>query len=175
MAEPTANDARPIAEISHGPSAFENFLENNQKLLIALGILIAVGTGGWIVYQGMEEGKRLEAASALSAAGGQTERFLRFEMPTEIDPPEPPPVEEDPGSDATDPDMTGAAPTGNPLLDSLNADPVDADETTPVEPAPEPEPAPGDAPDAGAAEESPSTEGSTEAPPAERPAPESGE
>ena len=68
MAEPTAPDSSPIAEISHGPSAFETFLDNNQKKLIILGILIALGMAAWVVKEGIREGNYLSAGNALSAA-----------------------------------------------------------------------------------------------------------
>ncbi len=68
MAEPTAPDSSPIAEISHGPSAFETFLDNNQKKLIILGILIALGMAAWVVKEGIREGAYLSAGHALVAA-----------------------------------------------------------------------------------------------------------
>lgn len=68
MAEPKTTHATPIAEISHGPSAFESFLDRNQKLMIILAALIAIGTGAWVVISGVEDGKRLAAGEALVAA-----------------------------------------------------------------------------------------------------------
>jgi predicted negative regulator of RcsB-dependent stress response len=68
MAEPTAPDSSPIAEISHGPSAFETFLDKNQKMLIILGILIALGMAAWVVKEGIREGAYLTAGNALVAA-----------------------------------------------------------------------------------------------------------
>ena len=68
MAEQNAPDSSPIAEISHGPSAFETFLDNNQKKLIILGILIALGMAAWVVKEGIREGNYLSAGNALSAA-----------------------------------------------------------------------------------------------------------
>lgn len=65
MAEPTSDSASPIAEISHGPSAFERFLDRNQKSMILLALVIALGAGAWVVYSGMGEGKRLTAGQAL--------------------------------------------------------------------------------------------------------------
>lgn len=72
MAEPTAPDTSPIAEISHGPSAFEEFLDKNQKLLIILGILIALGMAAWVIKDGVREGAYLSAGNALIAANDAT-------------------------------------------------------------------------------------------------------
>jgi len=303
MAEPTANEARPLAEISHGPSALENFLDKNQKLLIAAGILIAVGTGAWVVYQGVEEGARKAGGEALSAAAdisaleevisshadtpaagsaavllsdrqwedGQQEaaietlrseiaarpdhpaslpararlgarlaaqgrnddaattfegllaqpesrylapyaltwlaqiakeqgnaeqaekylaeatdnypqnnltstareadQFLHFEMPEAIDPPEPPPIDEESGTDSAGVDPTmGTGPSGNPLFDTLNADPVE--DTESEAPAPPVE----DEPEADrSADPSPPEDQAAEPQAADEPTPESGE
>jgi len=59
---------RPLAEISHGPSAFEAFLDRNQKGMIVLGILIAIAGGAWIVFKGMQESKAYGAGEDLSKA-----------------------------------------------------------------------------------------------------------
>lgn len=58
----------PLAEISQGPSAFEQFLDRNQKNLIILSILIALGTGAYVVYSGIEESKETTAGNALNKA-----------------------------------------------------------------------------------------------------------
>lgn len=58
----------PLAEISQGPSAFEQFLDRNQKNLIILSILIALGTGAYVVYSGIEESKEITAGNALNKA-----------------------------------------------------------------------------------------------------------
>ncbi|MEM1084515.1 MAG: tetratricopeptide repeat protein [Verrucomicrobiota bacterium] len=68
MADPTPQDPSPIAEISHGPSAFETFLDQNQKKLILLGVLIALGMGAWVVKEGMQDGAYLAAGNDLTAA-----------------------------------------------------------------------------------------------------------
>lgn len=72
MAEPTAPDSSPIAEISHGPSAFETFLDKNQKLLIVLGVVIALAMAVWVVMEGVREGAYLSAGNALSQADDAT-------------------------------------------------------------------------------------------------------
>jgi len=66
MAEETSDNLRPLAEISHGPSAFEAFLDRNQKGMIALGIALVAGTAGWIVYQGIRDGAEKSAGAVLS-------------------------------------------------------------------------------------------------------------
>jgi len=68
MAEPNAESAQPIAEISHGPSAFEGFLDRNQKKLIAVGILASLGLGAYVVMTGVEEGANRAAGEALLGA-----------------------------------------------------------------------------------------------------------
>ena len=57
-----------IAEIDHGPSKFEQFLDENQNKLIALATLIAIGVIAYVIYDGIQEGKTQEAGSALVAA-----------------------------------------------------------------------------------------------------------
>lgn len=68
MAEKTVPDSSPIAEISHGPSGFETFLDNHQKKLILLGILIALGLAAWVIKDGIQDGNNLTAGNALVAA-----------------------------------------------------------------------------------------------------------
>lgn len=68
MAEPNADSAQPIAEISHGPSAMEGFLDRNQKKLIAVGILASLGIAASVVMKGVEEGTQQAAGEALLAA-----------------------------------------------------------------------------------------------------------
>ena len=58
----------PLAEISQGPSAFEQFLDRNQKNLIALAILVALGTAGYVVYSGIQESHETTAGTALTKA-----------------------------------------------------------------------------------------------------------
>ena len=66
--ETTAESAQPIAEISHGPSALEKFLDRNQKVLIAVGIVAALGIGTAVVIRGIEEGARKDGGMDLVAA-----------------------------------------------------------------------------------------------------------
>lgn len=58
----------PIAEIDHGPSKFEQFLDHHQKKLIVAAILIALGVVAYVVWVGLEEAKQHDAGSALVKA-----------------------------------------------------------------------------------------------------------
>ncbi len=58
----------PLAEISQGPSAFEAFLDRNQKLLILAGIALTVAAIAFVVYRGISKGKRETAGAALVKA-----------------------------------------------------------------------------------------------------------
>lgn len=58
----------PLAEISQAPSAFEQFLDRNQKNIIILAILIALGTAVYVVYRGIEDSRQQTAGTALNKA-----------------------------------------------------------------------------------------------------------
>jgi len=60
--------AVPLAEISQGPSAFEEFLDRNQKSLIIVAILLAIGTAAFVVYRGVEQSRQDTAGEALNKA-----------------------------------------------------------------------------------------------------------
>lgn len=68
MVEDPADTPRPLAEISHGPSAFEAFLDRNQKGMIVLGLVIALTAGAWIVMRGIKASAAIAAGEALSKA-----------------------------------------------------------------------------------------------------------
>lgn len=68
MAEEPSDTPRPLAEISHGPSAFEAFLDRNQKGMIVLGITLVAATAGWIVYKGLKDSAEMSAGAILSKA-----------------------------------------------------------------------------------------------------------
>jgi predicted negative regulator of RcsB-dependent stress response len=68
MAEEPSDTPRPLAEISHGPSAFEAFLDRNQKGMIVLGITLVAATAGWIIYKGVKDGAEKSAGAILSKA-----------------------------------------------------------------------------------------------------------
>lgn len=65
MSANPSDPSTPLAEIAHGPSKFEQFLENNQKLMLLVAILIAVGTAGYVVMRGVEQGKQQAAGASL--------------------------------------------------------------------------------------------------------------
>jgi len=57
-----------LGEISQAPSAFEQFLERNQKALLVLAILAAVGGCGFVIYRGVQTGNENEAGANLVKA-----------------------------------------------------------------------------------------------------------
>lgn len=67
MSDPSTNPV-PIGEIVQGPSAFEQFLENNQKLIAGSAVAIALAIGGVMVYRTIQQDHAAEAGAALSAA-----------------------------------------------------------------------------------------------------------
>lgn len=62
-----------LGEISQAPSAFEQFLERNQKGLIVVAILAALGGCGWVVYKSAKTGAEHEAGAALIKAESLTD------------------------------------------------------------------------------------------------------
>lgn len=58
----------PLAEISQGPNAFEEFLDRNQKGLIVFAILLAIGAVCAVVYRGVERSRQETAGAALTNA-----------------------------------------------------------------------------------------------------------
>lgn len=67
MSDPTTHPL-PLGEIVQGPSAFEQFLDNNQKLIAVSAIAIALGIGGFMVYRTIEKDKAASAGAAYSSA-----------------------------------------------------------------------------------------------------------
>ncbi|MEI6604041.1 MAG: tetratricopeptide repeat protein [Verrucomicrobiota bacterium] len=59
---------RPIGEIAQGPSAFEQFLDRNQKNLVALTILLALAVAAWVIYRGVANSKEHTAGALLNKA-----------------------------------------------------------------------------------------------------------
>lgn len=57
-----------LGEISHGPGAFESFLDQHHKKILIFGILIAIGGAGHVVKQGIDEGRENAAGNALYQA-----------------------------------------------------------------------------------------------------------
>lgn len=68
MSTDSQETAVPLAEISQGPNAFEEFLDRNQKSLIALAILLALGTAAFVVYSGIEKSRQNTAGEAFNKA-----------------------------------------------------------------------------------------------------------
>ena len=68
MAEDSIETSRPLAEISHGPSAFEAFLDRNTKGMVIVAILLAIAGGAVIVVRGLKEAAQNEAGGAFSKA-----------------------------------------------------------------------------------------------------------
>ena len=64
----TPDIPRPIGEIAQGPSAFEQFLDRNQKNLVILTILLAVAAAALVVYRGVSSSKEHTAGAELSKA-----------------------------------------------------------------------------------------------------------
>ena len=59
---------RPIGEIVQGPSAFEQFLDRNQKNLVILTILLALAAAGLVIYRGVVSSKEHTAGAELTKA-----------------------------------------------------------------------------------------------------------
>jgi hypothetical protein len=68
MAADLPESPTPLAEISQGPSAFEQFLDKNQKNLIILTILLAIGAAALVVYRGIEKSREESAGAELNKA-----------------------------------------------------------------------------------------------------------
>jgi len=68
MAESPSSSPAPIAEIDHGPSKLDQFLDAHTKKLVIGVILCALGLIGYVVYDGLAEAKAQEAGSALLTA-----------------------------------------------------------------------------------------------------------
>lgn len=68
MSADLPNTPTPLAEISQGPSAFEQFLDRNQKNLVILSILAALGAAGVVVYRGIEKSHEESAGADLVKA-----------------------------------------------------------------------------------------------------------
>ena len=68
MAEEQPSSPTPLAEISHAPSKFEDFLEKNVKLLIGISFLIAGGVIAYIVITGLRDAEKVTAGDELYSA-----------------------------------------------------------------------------------------------------------
>ena len=58
----------PIADLEHGPSKFEEFLEQNQKKLVILATLIFLGVLAFVFITGLEKKNATEAGEAFMQA-----------------------------------------------------------------------------------------------------------
>jgi len=68
MSAENTNAPVPLAEISQGPNAFEQFLDRNQKNLVVLAVVLALGAAGYVVYNGIETSGQETAGNALNKA-----------------------------------------------------------------------------------------------------------
>lgn len=68
MSADLPNTPAPLAEISQGPSAFEQFLDRNQKNLVILSVLAALGAAGLIIYRGIVTSNEESAGAELTKA-----------------------------------------------------------------------------------------------------------
>jgi hypothetical protein len=65
--EPTAPTGA-LGEISQGPGAFETFLDEHHMKILVLGLLAALGVAGFVVKQGIDEGRENAGGNALHQA-----------------------------------------------------------------------------------------------------------
>lgn len=68
MSADLKESSAPLAEISQGPNAFEEFLNRNQKGIIVFAILLALGGIAAVVYSGVETSRQQTAGAALVKA-----------------------------------------------------------------------------------------------------------
>lgn len=67
--QPEPNQApAPVGEISQEPSAFEAFLDANQKKLIIAGIILIIALVAYVVVDGLKEKELQNNSAAVSAA-----------------------------------------------------------------------------------------------------------
>ena len=59
---------RPIGEIVQGPSAFDQFMDRNQKNLIILTVIVAIAAAGTVIYRGIASSKEHTAGAVLNKA-----------------------------------------------------------------------------------------------------------
>ncbi|BCU75331.1 tetratricopeptide repeat protein [Luteolibacter sp. LG18] len=57
-----------LGEISQAPSAFEQFLERNQKGIVVFAIVAALAGCGWVIYRSKKTGEEKDAGAALIKA-----------------------------------------------------------------------------------------------------------
>lgn len=57
-----------LGEISQGPGAFESFLDQHHIKILVLGLLAAVGVAGYVVKEGINEGRETAGGNAIHQA-----------------------------------------------------------------------------------------------------------
>jgi len=57
-----------LGEISQGPGAFESFLDQHHKKILILALLAALGVAGYVVKEGIDEGRETAGGNALHQA-----------------------------------------------------------------------------------------------------------
>lgn len=68
MSNELTESTGPLGEISHGPSAFEQFLDRNQKGIAIFAVLLALGAAGLVIHRGISTSQEQNAGAALVAA-----------------------------------------------------------------------------------------------------------
>jgi tetratricopeptide (TPR) repeat protein len=68
MSADLKNPPAPLAEISQGPNAFDEFMDRNQKNLIVLALLLAIAAAVFVVYRGIKKSAEETAGAALNKA-----------------------------------------------------------------------------------------------------------
>lgn len=63
---PSASGA--LGEISQGPGAFERFLDQHHMKILVVGLLAALGVAGYVVKQGIDQGRETSGGHALQQA-----------------------------------------------------------------------------------------------------------
>jgi len=72
MAAEPSEAPKPLAEIEQGPSKFEQFLDANQRKLIALAVIVIIGVLGFVAYRTIREDNQHAAGAALVGADDLT-------------------------------------------------------------------------------------------------------
>lgn len=57
-----------LGEISQGPGAFERFLDQHHMKLLMVGLLAALGVAGYVIKEGMDQGRETAGGNALQEA-----------------------------------------------------------------------------------------------------------
>lgn len=68
MSADLKESSAPLAEISQGPNAFEEFLDRNQKAIVLLVIAVALGGVALVIYRGIQTSRQESAGAALTKA-----------------------------------------------------------------------------------------------------------